>query len=44
VPVKKSDDRPNVHESSKPLTADEIAELADRGEEISGFFTSTKTA
>jgi hypothetical protein len=40
VHVKKSDDRPNVVESAKPLTADEIAELADRGEEISGFFTN----
>jgi hypothetical protein len=37
--VKKSDDRPNVPESAKPLTADEIAELADGGEDISGFFT-----
>ena len=37
--MKKSDDRPNALESAKPLTADEIAELADRGEDISGFFT-----
>jgi hypothetical protein len=37
--VKKSDDRPNVPESAKPLTADEIAEQADGGEDISRFFT-----
>jgi len=37
--VKKSDDGPNVAESAKPLTADEIAELADGGVDISRFFT-----
>lgn len=28
-------------ESRKPLTADEIADMADRGEDISRFFTNT---
>jgi Ribbon-helix-helix protein, copG family len=28
-------------ESPKPPTADEIAEMADRGEDISRFFTNT---
>ena len=30
---------PKTLESPKPPTADEIAELADRGEDISRFFT-----
>ncbi|MGA3262955.1 MAG: hypothetical protein ABSC47_02795 [Terracidiphilus sp.] len=30
---------PKTLESPKPLTADEIAELADNGEDISRFFT-----
>ena len=30
---------PNTPESAKPLTADEIAELADHGEDVSRFFT-----
>lgn len=32
---------PKVLESPKIPTADEIAELADRGEDISRFFTNT---
>jgi hypothetical protein len=28
-------------ESPKPLTADDIADMADRGEDISRFFTNT---
>jgi hypothetical protein len=32
---------PKTIESPKTLTADEIAELADRGENISRFFTNT---
>jgi len=30
---------PKALESPKPLTADEIADLADRGEDVSRFFT-----
>jgi len=30
---------PKTHDLPKPPTADEIAELADRGEDISRFFT-----
>jgi len=30
---------PKTLESPKPLTADEIADLADKGEDISRFFT-----
>jgi len=30
---------PKALESRKPLTADEIADLADRGEDVSRFFT-----
>jgi len=32
---------PKALESRKPLTADEIADLADKGEDISSFFTNT---
>jgi hypothetical protein len=32
---------PKTLESPKPATADEIAELADRGEDISRLFTNT---
>jgi len=31
---------PKALESPKKLTADEIADLADKGENISGFFTN----
>ena len=31
---------PKTLESPKPLTADEIADLADKGENISRFFTN----
>jgi hypothetical protein len=31
---------PKTLESAKPVTADEIAEMADRGEDISRFFKS----
>jgi hypothetical protein len=37
--VKKSDLMPKAIESPQPPTADEIAELADKGEDISRFFT-----
>ncbi len=30
---------PKTLEAPKPITADEIAEMADRGEDISRFFT-----
>ena len=33
---------PKAIESPKPTTADEIAEFADRGENISRFFTKGK--
>lgn len=36
--MKKSKSMPKTVESSKPLTPDEIAELADSGEDISRFF------
>ena len=32
---------PKTLESPEPPTADEIAEMADRGEDISRFFTNT---
>jgi hypothetical protein len=32
---------PKTLESRKPPTADEIADMADRGEDISRFFTNT---
>jgi hypothetical protein len=32
---------PKTLESPKPPTADEIADMADRGEDISRFFTNT---
>ena len=32
---------PKTLESPKPPTADEIADMADRGEDISCFFTNT---
>ncbi len=32
---------PRTLESLKPPTADEIADMADRGEDISRFFTNT---
>jgi hypothetical protein len=32
---------PKTLESPKPLTADQIADLADRGKDISRFFTNT---
>ena len=32
---------PKTLESPKPLTADEIADLADKGKDISRFFTNT---
>ena len=32
---------PKTLESNKPVTADEIADMADRGENISRFFTNT---
>lgn len=32
---------PKALESPKPPTADEIADMADRGEDISRFFTNT---
>jgi hypothetical protein len=32
---------PKALESRKPLNADEIADMADRGEDISRFFTNT---
>jgi hypothetical protein len=32
---------PKTLESLKPPTADEIADMADRGEDISRFFTNT---
>jgi hypothetical protein len=37
--VKKSLSMPEMRQSPKPPTADEIAELTDRGEDISRFFT-----
>ena len=37
--MKKSGLMPKVPESLKPPTADEIADLADRGKSISRFFT-----
>jgi len=37
--MKKSSDMPKAPESRKPPTADEIAELADRGEDVSCFFS-----
>lgn len=37
--MKMCDDMPRTHESPNPPTADEIAELADRGEDISCHFT-----
>ena len=32
---------PRIVESAQPPTADEIADMADRGEDISRFFTNT---
>jgi len=32
---------PKTLEPTKPITAEEIAEMADRGENISRFFTNT---
>jgi hypothetical protein len=40
VPVKKSNYKPKALESPQPPTADEIADLADNGEDISRFFTN----
>jgi hypothetical protein len=37
--MKKSNDTPKAPESRKPPTADEIAEIADKGENISRFFS-----
>ena len=37
--MKKSNPMPEALESPNPPTADEIAELADNGEDISRFFT-----
>ncbi|MDR3799015.1 MAG: hypothetical protein P4K93_12720 [Terracidiphilus sp.] len=37
--MKKRNSMPKTLESPKLLTADEIAELADRGENVSRFFT-----
>jgi hypothetical protein len=34
---------PKEEESPKPPTADEIAELADRGEDVSRYFSKGKT-
>jgi hypothetical protein len=39
--MKKSRPTPKTLDSPKPPTADEIAELADSGEEISCFFSNT---
>jgi hypothetical protein len=39
MPVKKCNLMPKELESPKPPTADQIAELAERGEDISRFFT-----
>lgn len=39
--MKNSHPLPKTHESPKPPVADEIAELADRGEGISHFFNRT---
>lgn len=32
---------PKALESPKPLTADEVAEMADNGKDVSRFFTNT---
>jgi len=41
MPVKNSNPMPKTLETPKPPTADEIADMADRGEDISRFFTNT---